>query len=401
VSEPAQPNRILIASEVRFWRADSGAAMRIGALCAGLAHAGFEVAVFYPGHMGPADRTSLAASHPGVALYTPSLAGISIRALRRRLSKGNGLAESSLPLPLRRPWVRERRAAFERILRVFRPDAVIVEYAYLSYLVERADAWPLPRPRPRLLLDTHDVLSLRAARFRAQGRKPEPDITHEEERAALMRYDTLLAIQEDEAAALRALCPERNVIVAAHPAELKPLPPRQGAGVRLLFAGGPAVHNLHALQWFLEQVWPQARAANPQLELWVAGAVCAGLPAGSPEGLRILGRIDDLEAAYADTDIAINPIRMGSGLKIKNIEALGYGRPLITTTIGAEGMGPGAGTAYVVADTPEEWLGALAALAGNAEARDAKGTSAAAYAAERFSESAAFAALIAYLRLPG
>jgi len=389
----------LIASEVRFWHPDTGAARRIDALCGALRRAGFAVAVYYPGRLGAADGAALAARHPGTPVYTPGIAAIVTRALRRRVVPGRGLSESNLPLPLRRSWVRERRAAFEQALQRCHPDAVIVEYAYLGYLIEGAQRWP--QPRPRLLLDTHDVLSLRAARFRALGRAPEPDISPEEERAALTPFDALLAIQHEEAEALRALCPEHNVIVAAHPAKLKPLPPRQGAGLRLLFAGGPAAHNLHALQWFLEQVWPQARAAHPQLELWVAGAVCDGLTTAAHDGVRALGQIDDIEKAYAETDIAINPIRMGSGLKIKNIEALGFGRPLITTTIGAEGMGPGASMAYDVADSPEEWLDTLAALAGDAEVRDTKVTSAAAYAAAHFSEAATFAELFAYLRQPG
>jgi len=58
----------------------------------------------------------------------------------------------------------------------------------------------------------------------------------------------------------------------------------------------------------------------------------------SSEDIVKLGETAELDSAYDKADIVINPIRFDTGLEIKNIEALGYSNPLVTTSTGAEGM---------------------------------------------------------------
>ena len=56
------------------------------------------------------------------------------------------------------------------------------------------------------------------------------------------------------------------------------------------------------------------------------------------DGVLSIGPVETIDVFWPNIDIAINPIRFGSGLKIKNVEALAYGLPLLTTPIGAEGL---------------------------------------------------------------
>jgi glycosyltransferase involved in cell wall biosynthesis len=64
-----------------------------------------------------------------------------------------------------------------------------------------------------------------------------------------------------------------------------------------------------------------------------------------------LGRVQDLAAVYRRADVVVNPVRGGTGLNVKTIEALGRGMPVVTTPSGARGLEAGAGTAFLVADS--------------------------------------------------
>ncbi|MBI1321548.1 MAG: glycosyltransferase [Candidatus Hydrogenedens sp.] len=385
--------RLLIALEVPFWVPDSGAARRISGLLTVLNRAGHDLAVFYPGRLGQAERSQIASLYPTLSIFTPGLLAVAWRGVRRRLG-GSGMNESALPASIRRPWVRERRNAFLGGIRTFRPQVVLVEYAYLSYLVETIAA--APGPRPTLILDTLDVLSARAQRFHAAGRRANPDITEADESLVLDLYDALIAIQQEEAEELRRLAPGTPVIMAPFAHDATPLPVRDANSPRLLFVGGAAEHNLHALAWFLHSVWPALRQRVPGLECHIAGAVCDARPA-VPDGVVMTGRFDSVETVYREADIVINPVQMGSGLKIKNIEAMAFGRPLVTTPLGAEGLGTGAGEAFVIAESPEDWIQALAALAESEETRQRMAAAAAAYVDAHFSPEATFRPLLDFL----
>jgi hypothetical protein len=75
----------------------------------------------------------------------------------------------------------------------------------------------------------------------------------------------------------------------------------------------------------------------PSAELWLIGAVGESL-IKIPEGVRILGKVDDLRDYYAKSKVVINPAIAGTGLKIKTIEALGYCRPVVCWEAGIDGM---------------------------------------------------------------
>ena len=77
------------------------------------------------------------------------------------------------------------------------------------------------------------------------------------------------------------------------------------------------------------------------------------------------GFVDEVEDVYNLLDIIINPVRCGAGLKIKNVEALGYGLPLITSTHGAIGIEDGATEAFLIANTFKQYLSAFELLIKN------------------------------------
>lgn len=251
-----------------------------------------------------------------------------------------------------------------RQLRALAPDMVIANYFNSVPALEAA-----PPGVPRAVL-VHDVLALRKLSFEAAGAAPDFDVgLIADEQAAFAAVDLALAIKPEEAAQIAAhlprdsatrvvLCPVPRP-VAARPAD--PGAPRPDT---CIFVGGDNPPNSTGLAWFLEQVWPALRAARPGIGLRVVGAVCRHLADPLPPGVVRVGFAQDLAAEYAAAALAIVPLRLGSGVKIKLIEALAAGLPAVASPVGAEGLAPlGDAPAGVlrVADGPQDFAAAVLA----------------------------------------
>jgi O-antigen biosynthesis protein len=126
---------------------------------------------------------------------------------------------------------------------------------------------------------------------------------------------------------------------------------------------GAVSPNGDALRWLRDAVLPAALADAPGLQVGVTGGT---LPDDLRElvgpGIASLGDIDDLGALYASARVAVAPVRYGAGVKIKVVEALQEGVPVITTTVGAEGLPAELQDLLVVTDDPEEMGHELARL---------------------------------------
>jgi hypothetical protein len=89
----------------------------------------------------------------------------------------------------------------------------------------------------------------------------------------------------------------------------------------------------------------------------VAGTVCNTLP--ESELYKMLGRVENTEDFYVHCSFTINPVRAGTGLKIKTIESLEHCRPVITTGEGARGLNDFIGAGLTVCHTKEEFTDAM------------------------------------------
>lgn len=134
----------------------------------------------------------------------------------------------------------------------------------------------------------------------------------------------------------------------------------------LLFVGGFAhPPNADAVLWFAEEIWPQIRAELPVNFYIVGSKVTEEIQALEREGSGIIvkGFVSDeeLEALYQQCRVVVVPLRYGAGVKGKVVEAIYNGAPIVTTSIGAEGI-PGVEDVLVVADEAEDFAGAVVRL---------------------------------------
>lgn len=202
---------------------------------------------------------------------------------------------------------------------------------------------------------THDVYNERHATLVARGFEVHPrPLTPESEAQLLMKFDSLIAIQPQEAESLATLCPDREVLTIPFPVTLVEHDMAAEKPGRCLFAANAALTNVDGLNWFLSEVWPSIMARAPHATLHVCGAVCEEIRTPLA-GVIYRGIVPSLKREFEEAALVILPMRSGSGLKIKAVEALAHGLPCVTTTIGAQGLSHDGELPYLVADTPERF----------------------------------------------
>ncbi|BBL74708.1 hypothetical protein MishRS11D_18060 [Methylomagnum ishizawai] len=215
-------------------------------------------------------------------------------------------------------------------------DLCVVHYVFFSKVFEVFDhsvaKW----------LVTHDVYSERNARLLRHDleRSLWFSTTLEEEKKGLMRADQVFAIQEAEADFFAGLVGrERVVTLPWMPA--KRYIQRQAYREKpiLGYLASDYLNNVKVFEDFYRRF-----AANPVLaehfNLWVGGRICTAIEKRKqyPKA-RFCGVLDEVGPFYAQCDLMVNPDFFESGLKLKGIEALAYGMPLVTTIQATRGLG--------------------------------------------------------------
>jgi O-antigen biosynthesis protein len=127
-------------------------------------------------------------------------------------------------------------------------------------------------------------------------------------------------------------------------------------------AGGDSP-NADGLRWFARHVWPLVLARVPGAKLLVTGDdPPREVLRFACDSIQFLGRVPDLERFYGALRVAIVPIRYGSGVKLKTVEALQFGVPTVSTTIGAESIPSDVEGLLPVADSPDAFAALVAEL---------------------------------------
>lgn len=257
-------------------------------------------------------------------------------------------------------------------------DTVIVEYIFFSRALRLFGENVLK------IIDTHDVFSNRHRRYLERGNEPRwYSTTPAEEARGLSRADVVLAIQDKEREYLAGLTP-RKVITVGHVVALHEPAQDRLTAKRIAFVASENPINSDGIKYFITEVYPLIKDELPGVELVVAGSVCNVVP--DQPGVVKLGRVEDLLGVYASSSLVINPVLISTGLSIKNLEALGYSKPLVTTTAGAGGLRDGMETVFRVADSPADFAQAVVELLSDAAYAGELARRAYQYAARRNSD---------------
>ena len=146
--------------------------------------------------------------------------------------------------------------------------------------------------------------------------------------------------------------------------------------------------NKLGVNWLLKEVWPKVISQSPNLELHLAGrSMDDKLVKNKQPGVFIHGAVDDAVAFRAEHGTMLVPLLSGSGLRIKIIEGLAEGLPIISTTIGAEGIAVTDTKDIMLADTAEAFANAILHMAKDQALSSQIGKNAATLAAKNYQNS--------------
>lgn len=375
-------HKILFATDVPFWQTSTGAEQRIASLHRYLSGEQYQSQVFYLGQVADGE-SKLVERHQVDLIQSTSdkppekLAGrirwyadATINQARNWLNREtvstlpDNAPESLVLADFDWPWARTK---FAETVEKYQPDTIIFEYIKTAYLMDALS--PKQRKSIKCIVDTHDLLHRRAEQFFSNGFPHWLKIDRDEEAEVINRFDVVMAIQNKEADLFREMAPVPKTITVGHAVESQAVPEPQVQAttpeeITIGYIGSKNFSNWQAIRNFLQNAWPSVLERHgDKCNLLIAGAVCnwfddtvsqesvsaadhdsdtatsvAALKPSTMQNVQMIGRIDEIMQFYDRVDVLINPVEFGTGLKIKNSEALRYGKLLITTRNGFDGM---------------------------------------------------------------
>jgi glycosyltransferase involved in cell wall biosynthesis len=182
-------------------------------------------------------------------------------------------------------------------------------------------------------------------------------------------FDVVLAVSdEDKCALIEAMGQPRDITVipiAVDTDEIPVVHRRSGANHLLHIGTMYWPPNIDGMQWFIQEAYPAIRIQRPETVLDVVGSrPPRELIELSDKGLgiNVTGYVKDPQPYLEQAGVFIVPLRAGGGMRVKILEALSRGLPLVTTTLGCEGIAVEHGKHVLIADTPEDFAQATLRL---------------------------------------
>jgi sugar transferase (PEP-CTERM/EpsH1 system associated) len=350
----------------------------------------------------PADARAaeaLRARLPGLELW---LARVPRRnSLPRRLVRaGRNLVD---PLPY--PWAGYRHPRFIANVRAALAarafDLLHCENIQVAHSVEDAET-------PPRVLNLHNVESVLLARAAAQAPSAlrqrlmawQAAKARRAEAHTLPRFDAGVVCSEVDAAEAQRIAPGLSLSVVPNGVDVEWFAPRVVVpeASLLVFTGAMDwLPNVDGVRFFTREVLPLLRRRVPRARLLVVGRGLTSALARelADAGVETTGAVEDVRPFLASAALVVVPLRIGGGTRLKILEAWAMGRPVLSTTIGAEGLPAYDGETLAIADDPEALAARAAALLADAGAGARLGARGRAMAESRFDWASVGRALLA------
>ncbi len=298
------------------------------------------------------------------------------RALSLAISFGSPYPLAAYPaFPARRALARELRRRGDRY------DLVCVEHASLAPLIPA-------RRSGRWIITFHHLLSgmigseatLAPGRRQLWYRQRDERQARALERRAVQAYDASIVCSEEDAAALAATAGGSSAASIAvvpngvNTAQFRatPVPPEPAILFPGYFGYAP---NSDGARWFCAEVWPRVRRSIPDATLVLAGRKPTPevLALGELPSVSVHPDVPSMLPYFESARAVVVPLRVGTGTRLKALEGMAAGRPVVGTTTGLSGLGITDGVHARIADDPEAMADALVDVLGNDALADGLG----------------------------
>jgi polysaccharide biosynthesis protein PslH len=188
------------------------------------------------------------------------------------------------------------------------------------------------------------------------------------EKAKMPLYQGYLACSSQEAAIIGRYAPGVPALAIPNGADLSSFVPEKRVELlanKLLFVGSMHYYpNVDAIQYFMDKMYPAIRQGVPDVQLEIVGH--SPLPEvmrlGSYPGVTVTGTVPDVRPYYGQATAFVVPLRLGRGTRLKIVEAMAMGVPVVSTTIGAEGLDVHDGEDILIADDAASFVQAVLRL---------------------------------------
>jgi glycosyltransferase involved in cell wall biosynthesis len=364
--------RVLFLSPRESWPATSGARLRDFHFARALAARSELTYIFFaadPGHSALASHLIQAKRVLAIASprkYTPA------KILRGALGR--------LPLPVQNYTSPEMWSAVESALRSEPFDIVHLDSIHLAAYL---DLVKKHAPHARTVLDWHNIESELMQRYAMQQsssllRRIYARLTagslRRLESAMLQTCFGHIVCSQREQIQLSARQPQARVEVMVNGVDTERFRATENSinRNRLVFVGQMSYHaNIEGIAWFAREIWPAVRKRHPQLVLSVVGSDPAPvvLALRSQDGIEVTGTVPDVLPYYQSALASIVPLQTGGGTRLKILEAMAAGAPVISTAPGAEGLNVTDGSdILLVGKGVGSWLAAIDIVLGQRRA---------------------------------
>jgi glycosyltransferase involved in cell wall biosynthesis len=266
------------------------------------------------------------------------------------------------PLTLLNYWSPSVAAQLKQVLEQNAFDTIQIEGVHLlPYLPVIRQA----APKARLIADWHNIESEILWRYsetnpswaRRLVARRTASLLQQSENALLENCHYHAVASQREAEKLQVRCPQARLEVISNGVDVEYYRPQVALPAEppkdILFVGSMDYHaNIDAAIWIIDEIWPLIRASHPQFRLLIVGRDPSPeiLKRAAP-GVIVTGTVDDVRSFYRSAAVVLTPLRVGSGTRLKILEAMAAGVPVVSTTLGAEGLDVQPGGNILFADT--------------------------------------------------
>ncbi|MEP7352742.1 MAG: glycosyltransferase family 4 protein [Acidobacteriota bacterium] len=253
----------------------------------------------------------------------------------------------------------------------------------------------------RVVIDLHNIESELARTHAASLKGPKAwaqarfaGMYRDLEREWLPQFDSVLVTSEADRSRIAGFAQDVRVFPNAIPEVNLP----QGIAEQdvIAFSGNLEYHpNVEAVRWFRQEIWPLLREQFPALKWRLVGRnpeAILHLVKGDSR-IQLIGPVADAVAALAEAKLCMVPLRSGSGTRFKILEAWAANRAVVSTTLGAEGLGAIDGEHLLIADNARSFADAVGRLLSDPELRTRLGAAGRTHYEEHFTWKAAWRAL--------